>query len=48
MKMYDPDKCSSFEMMFGFSQTIIVKKRNPKKADEKKQKNEKLVAIFPS
>jgi len=29
--MYDPDKCSSFEMMFGFSQTIIVKKRKKKK-----------------
>ncbi len=30
MKMYDPDKCSSFEMMFGFSQTIIVKRRKKK------------------
>ena len=48
MKMYDPDKCSSFEMMFGFSQTIIVKKRKPKKSDEKKKMNEKLVVIFPS
>jgi len=48
MKLYDPDKCSSFEMMFGFSQTIIVKKREPKKSDEKKKKNEKLVVIFPS
>jgi len=28
--MYDPDKCSSFEMMFGFSQTIIVKRRKKK------------------
>ena len=48
MKMYDPDKCSSFEMMFGFSQTIIVKKRKPKKADEKNKKTEKLVPICPS
>ena len=31
MKMYDPDKCSSFEMMFGFPQTVIVKRRKKKK-----------------
>ena len=48
MKMYDPDKCSSFEMMFGFSQTIIVKKIKPKKSDEKKKKNNKPVVIIPS
>ena len=30
MKMYDPDKCSSFEMMFGFSQTVPIKKRKKK------------------
>ena len=31
MKMYDPDKCSSFEMMFGFSQTVSIKKRKKKR-----------------
>ena len=31
MKMYDPDKCSSFEMMFGFPQTVPIKKRKKKK-----------------
>jgi len=29
--MYDPDKCSSFEMMFGFPQTVPIKKRKKKK-----------------
>jgi len=37
--MYDPDKCSSFEMMFGFSQTIIVKKKKPQKQIKKSKKN---------
>ena len=30
MKMYNPDKCSSFEMMFGFPQTVSIKKRKKK------------------
>jgi len=34
MKIYNPDKCSSFEMMFGFPQTLPIKKR--KKAKKKK------------
>jgi len=30
-RMYDPDKCSSFYMMFGFSQTMVVRKVKKKK-----------------
>jgi hypothetical protein len=36
MKMYNPDKCSSFEMMFGFPQPPPPKK----KRKAKKKKNE--------
>ncbi len=31
MKMYDPDKYSSFEMMYGFPQTLPIKKRKKKR-----------------
>ena len=31
MKMYNPDKCSSFEMMFGFPPTSPIAKRKKKK-----------------
>jgi len=30
-RMYDPDKCSSFYMMFGFSQTMVVRRAKKKK-----------------
>ena len=35
MKMYNPDKCSSFEMMFGFPAPPPPKKKEKTKKEEK-------------
>lgn len=39
MKLYNPDKCSSFQMQFGFEQPLRYIKRNENKRHSKKSVN---------